>query len=306
MSFAKNLLLASTILASTALPASATTLYANPAGSDNNSCLSPQTACKTITHTAAVANGGDTVVPAGGTYFETAKISKSGTGTHSIIRIVPAPYTYVYIDGSHGAAGTNAVEVTASYIQLIGLHILNAKNDGVYVHGTDATHPATDVRLDQLNVHNNGNHGTEALHVSAFELGYGFQYSSGHEGVFLTDAPNYNIHDMNVWNSGSPPVTGTKVIGSPGGNYEGNDGLEVGNHPTLDLENSPRTNVANNQPNASGGRTPTCCFTFVVNPPSDLATDTFTNNGPNYRKTVTPVCQLPPLNFAERWCSSPN
>lgn len=257
------------------LPASAyaATIYVDPAGSDNNSCAAPSSPCKTITHAIDIAPSGSTVVPASGTYFENVKITKSGDGTRSVIRILPDKTSVVYIDGSRGMAGSNTVDITGNNLLLIGLHIRGGKNDGLYVHGLDSAHPATNVRVTLCGVYENANHNVEALHTLSFDMGYGRIFSSGREGVVLVDSPQYKLHDQNIYSSGMPtPAIGTLAKDSQNGEYEGNNGKENANSVNLDLENSPFTTVINNKPGTGG------TFTYVVNPPSDLATDTFSNN----------------------------
>jgi predicted outer membrane repeat protein len=83
MVLALFLLLGSTVLASS-------TWYVNGVnGNDNNNCMSPQTACKTIGHAISLASSGDSIIVASATYTENLTISISltivGAGANTTI-----------------------------------------------------------------------------------------------------------------------------------------------------------------------------------------------------------------------------
>jgi hypothetical protein len=92
------------------LPAcAANTLYVNGAtGNDKNNCMTPTTACKTILHAIALAETGDSITVAAGTYHENLAITTSlkitGSGARSTI-----------IDG-RGIAGVVAINADADVI----------------------------------------------------------------------------------------------------------------------------------------------------------------------------------------------
>ena len=277
-------ILASALLASTALPATAaaTYVYVDTRGSDANSCLTIDMPCKTITRAALLAQPGWRIQVAAGTYCENIKITKSGTPGYGKIALLSLNGPKPIVNASCADPSKPALEITASNFYIIGnMTFTGSTGDGVYVHGVDSAHPATGNRIDQSVIFNNGGRNLViGPYADHFILGYGRVWGAGGKDIMIDRSPYWDIHDMNIYQAGPSlaPATGTYVTLSPNGNYEGNDGKENLVNPNLDLEKSPFTNVENNAPGVANGGKCAGTFTYIVNPPSDFATDTFANN----------------------------
>jgi hypothetical protein len=84
------------LLATAPAPSYAATYYVSPSGNDANDCLSPATACLTITAAIAKASSGDTISIAAGTYVEGVNINKNNltiTGAGATSTIISGPKT---------------------------------------------------------------------------------------------------------------------------------------------------------------------------------------------------------------------
>src|SRR5436305_1909187 len=82
--------MAATLISLSASPGRASGLwYVSPTGTNHSDCLTPATACRTITHAINLALPNDTIIIASGLYTENVSISKSlvlvGASTDSTI-----------------------------------------------------------------------------------------------------------------------------------------------------------------------------------------------------------------------------
>jgi len=87
-------------------------------GNDNNNCLSPQTACKTIGHAISLASSGDSIMVAPATYTENLTIGIS-------LKIIGSGAATTIVDG--GGVGT-VLSIGEAQVILSGLTIRNGYN----------------------------------------------------------------------------------------------------------------------------------------------------------------------------------
>jgi hypothetical protein len=269
------------ILLSTAAIAHAYTIqgrtYVSTSGTDiNNNCTVQTNPCKTITHAVAQSGGaGWDVIPASGTYHENVVVAKSGSAA-ALLRIIPASGSHVYIDGT--GMGPIGMDVTGSYVTMIGGYVQNFSGDCIYVHGADATHHQVNMHFDLVGALNCGGYVVHAEHTDLFDDGYGRIFNGKKGPVYLNDSPTFHIHDQNIYNlpqDGYPSTIGALIVDSANGSFEGVNGKISGVSPTLDAESSAYMSIINNNPPAPLSNT----FTCVINPSTDRATDTISGNG---------------------------
>jgi len=113
------------------------TIYVATTGSDSNSGASGSPV-KSITKAAQLANAGDTVLVAGGTYSGTVGIFKNGTAS-APITFKPVDGAKVVIDGSQTASGTDLVTIGGDYVTFQGFEVANAKRAGISLWETHHT-----------------------------------------------------------------------------------------------------------------------------------------------------------------------
>ena len=119
LTFSSLLLLALFLsLASNAL--ASTTWYVNGvSGNDNNNCLSPSTACKSIGHAISLAASGDSVMVAAATYSENLTISKS-------LKIIGSGASTTIIDGG-GVGSVITISSATAHVTLSKLTMRNGR-----------------------------------------------------------------------------------------------------------------------------------------------------------------------------------
>ncbi len=115
-----TVLLLNAVAAALAPSAFATTWYVNGVtGNDNNSCMAPTTACKTIGHAISLAASGDTVRVAAATYVETIVIGIN-------LKILGSGAASTIIDAAGGTGPIVAIKSTA-HVTISGLTMRNAQ-----------------------------------------------------------------------------------------------------------------------------------------------------------------------------------
>ena len=106
----------------------AMTWYVNGAsGSDNNSCQSRQSACKTIGHAISLASAGDSIMVAAATYKENLSITDS-------LNFTGAGAATTIIDGSARGSVVTIASVTA-HVTVSGVTLINGagfQGGGIY------------------------------------------------------------------------------------------------------------------------------------------------------------------------------
>jgi hypothetical protein len=124
-----SLLLTALFVALVPTALAAATWYVNGVnGSDNNSCLAPQTACKTIGHAISLASSGDSIMVAAATYHENITI---GLG----LSVIGSGASTTIIDGG-GKGNVVFVSNATANVTLSKLTIQNGTPSGIANQGT--------------------------------------------------------------------------------------------------------------------------------------------------------------------------
>jgi hypothetical protein len=165
-------------LAPTAL--ASTTWYVNGvSGSDSNTCMSPQTACKTIGHAISLASSGDSIIVAAATYTENLTIGFS-------LALIGSGATTTIIDGGGVNTVVTIPNATARVI-LSGMTIHN----GVKLYGAGGIYNAGTLSLIASTVSGNANR--VPCRASAYPCSFG--------GGGISNAGTLTISDSTVANN---------------------------------------------------------------------------------------------------------
>jgi len=261
-------------------------IFVSPTGSDSNQCtqktqsaiiIPPTKPCKTITHACTLLKPNWRLLLLPGHYVENVVCKASGSDPiNRVILVGQGPATYL-----HGVLGEHkpSLEITGSHINFGKIEVQGNDSDGIYIHGTDAAHPAVDVNV-YYNTTSAGNAGSgvHANFTSGLKIYGDAIYNNGKECIFIENSTDWSIYGSSIFRCGSTsgvpvnPTVGTNVVNSPRGELEDSHG-EYDVKTNLVLTNSPNAEVLNNKPNP---RYPP--FTVIVNPASDRETDTFSGN----------------------------
>lgn len=245
----------------------------------------PTIACRTAARACALAKPTMHIEPVTGDYIENVVCHASGTdAAHPVIihiaeMVKKGPVTFMGVPG----ANKPTWELTGSYIRFggAGVHINgNTSGDGLYVHGTDAAHPAKDVEVYYGTAFEfNSGHAVHTRFTDHFLLTGGAVINNGSDCVLIENSPAAHLYSEAVYRCGSVmgnPITyrnGVVVINSPDFVYDEMLGqTEV--LKNLVLTSSPNATVTDNK-QTHVGYPP---FSYVVTPASDMATDTFSGN----------------------------
>jgi len=224
-------------LAISSMALASTTWYVNGVyGNNNNNCMSPQSACKTIGHTISRASSGDSIVVAAATYKENLTIGFS-------LKITGSAASITIVDG--GAVGTVVtISNTRAHVTLSNVTIRNGHAQfgaGVFNSGA--------LTIDNSTVTNN--HGTS----DRFSTGGGIS-----NGGSLT-ITNSTVSGNNVGagldaggggiaNSGTTTITNSTVSGNGASSLGGASGGGIYNHGKLAINNST---ISGNAAKSGGG-----------------------------------------------------
>jgi hypothetical protein len=114
-------------LTSTAL--ASTTWYVDGVnGNDNNNCITPQTACKTIGHAMSLASSGDSIMIAPATYTENLSININ-------LKLIGSGARTTIIDGG-GSQYSVIATASGTEVVLSKVSIVNSANTGILTSGT--------------------------------------------------------------------------------------------------------------------------------------------------------------------------
>jgi len=130
-----NLLFVALFLVSVPVAVASNTWYVDGVnGNDNNNCLSPQTACKTIGHAISLASSGDSVMVAPATYTENLTINIS-------LKIIGSSAATTIVDGNQDSYPVFII--SSGRVVLSKLTIRNGWADGYQGGGVANTNGAT-------------------------------------------------------------------------------------------------------------------------------------------------------------------
>jgi hypothetical protein len=266
-------LAAAVILAIPAMAGSNTDIaIVSPSGSDANNCVwkTPFTppappACATGTHAAALLKGpGSALEFMSGTYNEMVAIHINKTNWSSpggAFRIGRFPGATVMFDGG------GFVVTGDGYMSLRGIEMKNCPGNCITAAGTSQADPLHG-NIENENTYSSRDHSVYMVNTNGFELGYNFFENSDESHLFVSNSPNYNIHETStIMNIKKTPQLGANIINSPVGtfvthtdNYTGPTALSAVSSPHL------------SSPIVITPRKGNVC------PASDVATDTFSSS----------------------------
>ncbi len=247
--------------------------FVSPAGSDANNCVwhTPFTppappACATATHAATLLKGpGSAIKFMSGTYHEMVSINVSkahwpSAGSAFRIGIDTAGSAVMFDGGGFIITGDG-------WVSLRGIRMKNCPSDCITASGISAADPLHG-GIENEDIYSSKKHIISMVYTTGFELGYNFFNDPLESHLFVSNSPNYNIHETNLDMSATKtPRLAAYILDSPGGLFDVH--IDKWTGPTaLSSVNSPhlRANIVDNPAGVEHGN---------VCPASDIPTDTF-------------------------------
>jgi hypothetical protein len=225
--------LAALFLALTPFALASSTWYVNGvSGSDDNNCMSPQTACKTIGHAISLASSGDSVMIAAAVYKEALTVDFS-------LELIGAGASTTIVDGT--GSNSNAVMSISSGASSVALSKMTLRHGGAGIVNSGTL--AVDDSVISGNSSGGGisNEGTMTLNRSTLNGNSG----SGVDGYFSIAGGIYNGGLLTVNDS---TISDNRAVG----NYVCGGGIY--NAGTLVINNSTLNgNRASGESNSNGG-----------------------------------------------------
>ena len=229
--------------------ASSAGYYVSPSGNDGNSGTSAGSAFKTIQKAVDVAQGGDTITLAPGTYTQDIVTKRSGSAG--------APITIVGPSNAVVKGGGNAriIEVNHSFIALSGFTVDGQYASGsyrdklIYVHGIQARTPLQGTKLQGLTITNAGGECVRLrYYVQNSELAnnkigpcgrddfpngvYGGAGKNG-EGTYIGTAPEQRADGKNP--DASPDLSSGNWVHNNAYNTQGNECVDIKEAATANI-----------------------------------------------------------------------
>ncbi|MGD0181523.1 MAG: right-handed parallel beta-helix repeat-containing protein [Terriglobales bacterium] len=254
--------LAALFLALTPFAMASSTWYVNGvSGNDDNNCMSPQTACKTIGHAISLASSGDSIMIAAAIYKETLTISFS-------LKLIGASASTTIIDG--GGYGNVVYVPSTVHVGLSNVTIRNgAANGGAGIASFGVVTINNSTITKNIAEQGGGidNAGEMTLNDStvsgntvpyAYDAWGGAIYNSGAltlNGCTLTDnsvSANYSF-GAGIYSTGTLTIVNSTISGNSAEGESFSGGGGIANGGTLTISNSTITGNGATAGDVQGG-----------------------------------------------------
>jgi hypothetical protein len=240
-------LLTLALFIASATAALASTWYVNGvSGNDDNNCMSPQTACKTINHAISLASSGDSIVIASAIYKETLTINSS-------LKLIGAGASTTIVDGID--SGGNAVVYVRNSDAHVALSKMTIRNGGAGIlnSGTLAADESTisgnsiaggienigTITLNRSTV--NGNTTAYAYYSAAGGIYNGGTLSVDNSTISENIVEGNYVCGGGIYNSGDLTITNSTLSGNQASGVSNSSGGGIDNEGSLVLDNTTLT-----------------------------------------------------------------